>query len=52
MESAESLAIVNGVTVYVGAVVEGARVEEIGKDRIRFSYGGERFEVPLGASNR
>jgi hypothetical protein len=37
--------------VYVGAVIEGAKVEEIGKDRIRFSYGGESFEVPLGNSN-
>jgi len=49
--SADSLAVVNGTTVYVGAMVEGARVEEIGKDRIRFSYEGERFEVPLGKSN-
>lgn len=49
--SADSLAVVNGITVYVGAVVEGAKVEEIGKDRIRFNYGGERFEIPLGKSN-
>jgi hypothetical protein len=49
--SADSLAVVNGNTVYVGAMVEGAKVEEIGKDRIRFNYEGERFDVPLGKSN-
>ena len=49
--SADSLAVVNGTTVYAGAMVEGAKVEEIGKDRIRFNYEGERFEVPLGKSN-
>lgn len=49
--SADSLAVVNGTTVYVGAVVEGAKVEDIGKDRIRFSYEGERFDIPLGKSN-
>ena len=49
--SADSLAVVNGTTVYAGAIVEGAKVEEIGKDRIRFNYDGERFEVPLGKSN-
>lgn len=52
MGSAESLAVVNGVAVYAGATIEGARVEEIEKDRIRFSYGGEKFEVPLGKSSR
>lgn len=49
--SADSLAVVNGNMVYAGAVVEGVKVEEIGKDRIRFNYEGERFEVPLGKSN-
>lgn len=49
--SADSLAVVNGNTVFVGATVEGAKVEDIGKDHIRFSYGGEKFDVPLGKSN-
>jgi general secretion pathway protein B len=49
--STDSLAVVNGNMVYVGAMVEGAKVEDIGKDRIRFNYEGERFEVPLGKSN-
>jgi hypothetical protein len=52
MGSAESLAVINGVTAYVGAVIEGAKVEEIGKDWIRFSYGGEKLIVPFGKSNR
>jgi hypothetical protein len=49
--SADSLAVVNGTTVYAGTIVEGVKVEEIGKDRIRFNFEGERFEVPLGKSN-
>ncbi|GFE61189.1 general secretion pathway protein GspB [Geobacter sp. AOG2] len=49
--SADSLAVVNGTTVYAGAVVDGVKVENIGKDRIRFNYEGERFEIPLGKSN-
>lgn len=49
--SADSLAVVNGATVYAGAVVDGVKVEEIGKDRIRFNYEGEKFEVSLGKSN-
>ncbi|KAB0669689.1 hypothetical protein F6V30_12885 [Oryzomonas sagensis] len=49
--SADSLAVVNGNTVFVGATVEGAKVEDIGKDHIRFSYGGEKFDVSLGKSN-
>ncbi len=49
--SADSLAVVNGTTVYAGAVVDGVKIENIGKDRIRFNYEGERFEIPLGKSN-
>lgn len=49
--SADSLAVVNGNTVFVGATVDGVKVEDIGKDHIRFSYGGEKFDVPLGKSN-
>ena len=50
--SSDSVAVVNGVPVSNGSVVEGARVEDIQRDRVRFSYGGEKFEVPLGKSNR
>ena len=47
-----SVAVVNGVPVANGSMIEGARVEDIQKDRVRFSYGGEKFEVDLGKSNR
>ncbi len=41
------LAVVNGMSVSEGAIVEGARVEEILPDRIRFSFRNEHFDVPL-----
>jgi type II secretory pathway component PulC len=47
----ESFAMVNGVAVSKGSVIEGARVEEIQKDRVKFSRGGEKFEVILEKSN-
>jgi general secretion pathway protein B len=42
-----SVAIVNGTPVSVGAQIDGAKVEEILKDKVRFSYGAERFDVML-----
>lgn len=48
----DSIAVVNGVSVTSGSIVGGARVEEIQKDRVRFIYNGEKFEVMLGESNR
>jgi len=48
----DSVAVVNGVSVSNGSVIEGARVELIQKDLVRFSYGGDKFEVELGKSNR
>jgi type II secretory pathway component PulC len=50
-DGADSVAVINGVTVSKGSVIEGARVEEIQKDRVRFSRGGERFEIILDKSN-
>ena len=46
-DAASNLAIVNGTPVSAGGMIEGARVEEIQKDRVKFSMGGERFEVML-----
>ncbi len=46
--NADRLAIVNGRAVSEGAVVEGARVEEIFPDRVRFSINDKTFEIPLG----
>jgi general secretion pathway protein B len=47
-DNADRLAIVNGKAVSEGAVVEGARVEEIFPDRVRFSFNDKAFEIPLG----
>ena len=41
-------AIVNGMSVSVGSVIEGARVEEILENRVRFSHGGKTFEISVG----
>lgn len=41
-------AIVNGMSVSVGSVIEGARVEDIQENRVRFSYGGKTFEITVG----
>jgi type II secretory pathway component PulC len=50
-DGADSVAVVNGITVSNGSVIEGARVEEIQKDRVRFSRGAEKFEIILDKSN-
>lgn len=42
------LAVVNDLPVMEGTVIEGARVEEILEDRVRFSREGSTFEVALG----
>lgn len=47
-DNAERMAIINGKAVSEGAVVEGARVEEIFPDRVRFSFKDKTFEIPLG----
>ena len=49
--STNSVAVVNGVAVSKGSVIEGVRVEEIQRDRVTFSRGGETFEVILDKSN-
>lgn len=50
--SADSMAIINGIPVSSGSTVEGATVEEIRRDRVVFQKSGERFEVKLGQANR
>jgi len=50
-DGADSVAVINGITVSNGSVIEGARVEEIQKDRVRFSRGGEKFDIILDKSN-
>lgn len=50
--SADSMAIINGIPVSNGSTVEGATVEEIKRDRVVFQRSGEKFEVKLGQANR
>lgn len=50
--AADSLAIVNGVPVSRGSVIEGVTVEEVQKDRVLFHRNREKFEIQLGQSNR
>lgn len=49
---AGSVAMINGVPVSSGSVIEGVKIEDIFKNKVRFSYNGEIFEIPLGQSNR
>jgi general secretion pathway protein B len=46
-DTALRLAIVNGVPVREGGVVDGATVREILPDRVRFSVKGKDFDLPL-----
>jgi len=43
-DPASRLVIINELPVMVGTDIEGARVEEILPDRVKFSYQGKRFE--------
>jgi general secretion pathway protein B len=46
-DPAKSIAVINGVLVHRGAVIQGMKVEEILSDRVRFSGNGERCEVKV-----
>jgi len=50
--SADSMAIVNGVPVSNGSIIEGVSVEEVQRDRVLFRRNLEKFEIRLGQSNR
>ncbi len=47
-DSTERIAVVNGMPVAEGTTIEGARVEEIMKDKVRFSFEKRTFEVAVG----
>lgn len=51
-DGVDSAAIINGVQVGKGSMIEGVRVVDIERDRVVFSLGGENFEIALGRSNR
>lgn len=48
----DSVAIVNGIPVTSGSIIEGVTVEEVHKERVLFQRNGEKFAIPLGQSNR
>jgi len=41
-------AIVNGMSVSIGSVVEGARIVDIQENRVQFSRGNRTFEITVG----
>jgi general secretion pathway protein B len=47
-DNANRMAIVNGRPVVAGNFVEGAKVEEILPDRVRFSINGRSLEITVG----
>jgi hypothetical protein len=51
-DRAGSVAMINGEPISSGGMIAGVTVEEIYKNRVKFSYNGETFEVLLGQSNR
>jgi len=51
-DSASRLAVINGVAVGEGGMVEGAKIEQIFQDRVRFSLEGRSFEVSLERGGR
>ena len=51
-DGSDSVAVINGVPVSRGTSIEGVKIEEIQRDRVQFSYGGEKFEIFLGKSNQ
>jgi len=48
----DSLAMVNGMPVSSGSVIEGITVKKIREDRVLFQHNGATFEILLGQSNR
>lgn len=46
------VAMINGEPISNGGMIAGVKVEQIYKNRVKFSYNGETFEVLLGQSNR
>jgi len=46
-ESSKRFAMINGLIVTEGSVIEGVKVEEIYPDRVRFSQNGRQFEIAM-----
>ncbi len=47
-DGTDRLAIINGMSVAEGTTIEGARVEEIFQDKVRFSFEKRTFDVAVG----
>ncbi len=51
-DAADRLAVINGTPTGEGKTINGVTIEEIMPDKVRFSYGKNSFEVPVGRSNQ
>jgi general secretion pathway protein B len=51
-DSASRIAVINGAAVSEGGNVDGAKVEQIFPDKVRFSQGGKAFEISLDHEGR
>jgi general secretion pathway protein B len=51
-DGANRLAVINGLPVTEGMTVEGARVEEIFQDKVRFSFERRTFDVAVGRDSQ
>jgi general secretion pathway protein B len=51
-DSADRLAVINGLSVTEGMTVEGVRVEEIFPDKVRFSFEKRTFDVAVGRGSQ
>jgi general secretion pathway protein B len=49
-DSADRLAVINGIPLVIGDIIEGAQVREILPDRVRFATKEKSFEIFLGKS--
>jgi hypothetical protein len=49
-EPSKRIAVINGMSLREGSVIEGAKVVEIHPTRVRFFHNDLSFEIPLGVS--
>ncbi len=49
-EPTRRIAVINGMTITEGSIIEGAKVVEILPTRVRFFQNNQSFEIPLGVT--
>jgi type II secretory pathway component PulC len=49
-DPSKRIAVINGITVTEGSIIEGAKVVEVHPNRVRFFHKNRFFEIPLGVS--